>query len=119
MPPDSHLSQSVSAVQLVGHLFSHAPVLPQVWFPVQDAVLPVTQATHLLCAVSQTWCIGSQAAQSASFEQEMVGVPAFVGQVSSFGAQVPKDVHTSPGLHGVLASQAMQRVWATSQIVRP
>jgi len=119
-PPASHLPQSLSWVQLLGHLSSHLPVVPQAWLPVHEAVFPVMHATHLPAAVSQTWCIGSQAEQSTSFEHEMVGVPvASVGQVRSFGAQVPNEVHCSPGLHGFEALQAMQRVLGTSQMVRP
>jgi hypothetical protein len=79
-------------------------------------------ATHWPLDVSQTWCIGSQAAQSELTWQPIVGVPwSSVGQVRPAGTQLPQLEHSSPASHPVPVSalQATQRPSSARQVLRP
>ena len=72
-------------------------------------------------AVSQTWCIGSHAAQSAFAEQPFVGAPwVSVGHSSPSGTQLPQLEQLWPLEHPVLvfASHATQRPSSTRQVLR-
>jgi hypothetical protein len=110
LPAPPQAAQSASAAQLAGHLGEHfaATQVSVVWHWV---VLLAVQATHWWEVLSQTWWAGSQATQSASALQVMVGTPLFVGQVADGGAQLPELVHTWPEGQPVAppAPQATQR----------
>jgi hypothetical protein len=77
-------------------------------------------ATHALVAASQTWCMGSHAAQSALVLHLIVGLPApSVGHVWPFWTHVPADEHSCPAGHGFFASHATHRFEARSHVCRP
>jgi hypothetical protein len=110
----------LSLVQLLTHLAEHESLTQEseVW---HELVSPEVHATHFPIAPSQTWCIGSQAAQSALTTQSIVGVPwESVGQTSPSGTQLPQLEQVWPVGQPVLvfASHATQRPSSTRHVFR-
>jgi len=118
-PVKPHAAHSSSVVHALGHLGTQ--VSPRhrsvVW---HAPVSLVVHATHALVIVSQTWCIGSHAMQSALDLHVTVGLPlGSVGQVAPEGTHVPKLEHVVPAGHGFPGSHAMHLPTPVSQIVCP
>ena len=89
------------------------------WQALVSFAVHATQAPTL---VSQTWCIGSHARQSAFVEQLICGVPWLsVGHSRPSGTQLPQLEQYSPSGHPdpVSALHATQRRSSTKQVLRP
>src|SRR5688572_25842044 len=119
-PGPPHDEQSASALHDSGQSPAHAPITQcsVVWQC--DSSLAV-HATHCEVAVSQSWCRGSQAAQSASERQTICGTPsASAGHVTPSGTQLPHSVQYSPSAQPSPVSMlhATQRCCSTSHVLR-
>src|SRR5689334_22875476 len=115
-------TQSGSTVQLVGQTAWQAPSGVQRSLCPHEPGSVAVQATHLLVAVSQSWCEGSHAAQSVLVEHVIVGTPWLSdGQSAPIATQAPNFEHVSPFAQPspVSASQATHRCERVLQSCRP